>query len=267
MVATPEAPVRAPRASHVVLAIARRELRLALRRKFVRWLYVASGLPLIVIATILAVKTYGEQALGAPLPWDPVLAFFRAQAFPIALLALGLGTPLVAADRAEEVLFLYATRPVAPWHYTAGKLAAVVLPAAGLLVVPGLLFAILRVGMLPSEGIGSALALVGKVLVAGSLLAAALGGVAVGASALTRRARWALPVAIGAMVLPDALAQGFTGGSAPPLGTSLATERLLAALFESGTAGEVLWAGLVLVLWAAAGVTVTIARVGREMTP
>ena len=119
----------APTSSHVIGAIARRDLAIAARRKTLRFLFIASLGPPVVIAAILVVRIVAEQLATTELDWDPVLRFLQAQAIPVALLALGLGTPCVARDRSEEVLFLYATRPVLPWHYAAGKMLSVALPS------------------------------------------------------------------------------------------------------------------------------------------
>jgi ABC-type transport system involved in multi-copper enzyme maturation permease subunit len=258
----------APSGWHVIRAIARREVGIAARRKLVRLLFLASAVPPLVFGIILVVRLLAEKAVGMDLGWDPVLRFLQVQAFPVTLLALGLGTPLVARDRAEDVLYLYAVRPVSPWHYAWGKILAVAVPCFFLLVAPGVLIAVMREGILPDKvKTGESLLLIGKVTVLALFMAAGSAGVSVGPSAATKRSRWALLMALAVYIVPDAIAQAIWGERAYPVGPGHAVEGLLEAFFlGSETFRGVLSASL-LALYAGAGALVTFARVRREMTP
>ena len=258
----------APSAGHVMWAIARRELGIALRRKLVRLLFLGSALPPLVFGIVLVVRILAEQATNVDLGWDPVLRFLQVQAFPVALLALGLGTPLVARDRSEDVLYLYAVRPVSPWYYAGGKMLAVALPTSMLLFLPGVLIAVLRQGLLPEQvGTVESLVLVGKVAVAAFLLAGAYAGVSVGPSAATKRARWALLIAFLFFWIPDTIAQIIWRGDAYPLGPGNAAEELLEALFEGQSVLRGWICVIVLSVYAAVGAWVTTRKVRGEMTP
>lgn len=258
----------APSAGHVMWAIARRELGIALRRKLVRLLFLGSLLPPLVFGIFLVVRILAEQATGADLGWDPLVPFLRWQAIPVALLALGLGTPLVARDRSEDVLYLYAVRPVSPWYYTGGKMLAVALPAALLFLLPGMLIAVLRQGLLPEEvGTIESLVLVGKVTLTAVFLAGAYAGVSVGPSAATKRARWALLIAFLFFWFPDTISQIIWRGDGYALGPLVAGEQLLDALFkeESALRGWVCVA--VMCAYTVGGALVTRRKVRGEMTP
>lgn len=258
---------RCPSAYHVLRAIAWRELRVAAQRRLVRWLFIGSLLPVLVFATILVVRVIAEEKFDQDLDWDPILYFLSVEGGFVALLTLGIGTPLVARDRAEDVLFLYATRPVLPWHYMAGKMAAVLVPAAGLLLFPGIMLAALRLGLLRDVGSLDTLVLFGKVSVAGILVGLGYAGISVGASALTTRARWSLLLALGIYMLPDAVAGVIFGSDAPALGPGRATADLLGTLFDSVELWRGIVAGIVLLAYGVAGGVVTVLRVKREMIP
>jgi ABC-type transport system involved in multi-copper enzyme maturation permease subunit len=259
---------RAPTDWHVIRSIARRELGIAARRKLVRLLFLFSALPPLILGVILVVRVMAERATGTDLGWDPVERFLLIQAMPVALLALGLGTPLVARDRSEDVLYLYAVRPVMPWHYTLGKMLAVALPTFGLLVVPGFLIAVLRQGVMPDRvGTGESVVLVAKVAVAAFFMAAGYAGVSVGPSAATKRARWALLIAAFFFMIPDSVAHAIWGLDAYAVGPGEAAKALMGFLFSDSGVLRGLLAAAVLSLYAAAGATITMRAVRREMIP
>ena len=71
MAETPTAArLTAPSRQHVIFAMARRELRLASRRKLVRTLFVLSLVPLVVYAAVLVFSVAGQEALNVDLGWD-----------------------------------------------------------------------------------------------------------------------------------------------------------------------------------------------------
>jgi ABC-type transport system involved in multi-copper enzyme maturation permease subunit len=251
----------------VVAAIARREIMVALRRRLVKLLFLGNLIPPLVMAVILIVNIVIRNAGIGSLDWDPLLRLLQVQAGPVLLLTLGIGTPLVARDRGEDVLFLYATRPVTPWSYTMGKLLAVALPAAGLLIVPGILICVLRQGLMEDFGLLDSGVLIAKIILLAVLMAWGYAGVSVGSSAATKKARWALLVAFMCFVIPGSISEMIWGGDVWALDPGQAVRDLLSALFDR----ELLRYGVVgaigLVLWGGAGAFVTAARVRREMTP
>lgn len=256
----------APSSSAVIQAIARRELALAARRRLTKLLFLFSALPPIILTVIIVVRMLAESMTGTDLDLDPILEFLQFQAFPVALLALGIGTPSVARDRAEEVLFLYATRPVQPWHYAWGKLLAVAIPSAALMLLPGVLVAVLRLGVTAQLSTGEAAMLVLKLVLVSVALGWGYAGISVGPSAATRRGRWAMLIALGFFFVPDALARIVWGRHALPVGPVKAVQELLETLIEGDNLGG--WFGLfMLLLYGAVGLAMTIGRVRREMTP
>jgi ABC-type transport system involved in multi-copper enzyme maturation permease subunit len=258
----------APSSWHVIRAIARRELGIARRQKLLRLLFLASVVPCLVFGIILVGRLMAEESTGVHLGWDPVLSFLQVQIGPVVLLALGLGTPLVARDRAEDVLYLYAVRPVSPWHYAWGKILAVAAPCFLLLVVPGVLIAVLRQGLLTEEvGTVQTLALVAKVMLAAFFTAVGSAGVAVGPSAATKRARWALLIALAIFIIPDPVTEVIWGADVYPVGPGHSIRTVLAAIFGEDEMLRGVVAAVLLTLYGLAGAFVTFARVRREMTP
>jgi ABC-type transport system involved in multi-copper enzyme maturation permease subunit len=258
--------MRAPSRAHVITAIARREITIAVRRRLVKLLFLINLIPPIVMAVILIVNMVVRQA-GLDLGWDPLLMVLQIQAGPVLLLALGIGTPLVARDRREDVLFLYATRPVTPWSYTLGKMMAVAVPAVALLVVPGILIAILRQGLMEEFGVIDSLVLIGKVLAASMLMAWGYSGVTVGSSSATKKARWALFVAFLCFAIPGAVSQTIWRGDGYALDAGQAVEDLLTSLFADDYARYGVVGAFSLAAWGGLGAFVTAARVRQEMTP
>ena len=89
----------------------------------------------------------------------------------------------------------------------------------------------------------------------------------VGASAATRKARWALLLAIACITVPKGVSEIIWGRDAYALDVVQAVEDLLAALFEGGWVDYGVVAALALLVWGSLGAVVTSARVRREMTP
>jgi hypothetical protein len=257
---------RAPSDLHVIRSIARREVGIASRRRLVRLLFLSSLLPPLIMGVILVMRVMAEKTTGMDLGWDPVLRFLQVQAVPVTLLALGLGTPLVARDRAEDVLYLYAVRPVMPWHYALGKMMAVALPAFLLLIVPGILIAVLRQGVMADRvGTGESVVLVLKVAAAAFFIASAYAGVSVGPSAATKHARWALLIAAFFLFVPDLMLSQIWDSYA--VGPFFSGQQLLRALFGEATWIRGLAAAAVLAAYGVVGIFVTMRAVRREMIP
>jgi len=252
-------------ALRIGMAIAQREIRLASRRKLVRALFVTSLIPLVIFAIVLIAEVASKAALGMSLGWDPVHQFLGVQSFPVMLLSMAIGAPMVALDRAEDVLFLYATRRVRPLDYALGKWAAVALPASLLLLLPGLLMAGMRWGILPDvDAVGSAW-IAAKVVATSLLVGAGYGGVALAASALTQRGRWALLLALGLLFGPE-IGRGFAR-TEWPLGPMHASTTLIRALFGDGRSDYAVLGACLLAACAIAGVVLCATRVRKEMIP
>lgn len=258
---------RVPGAAAVIRTIAERELRLGLRKKLTRLVFFLSCFPPIVFITILLIRLMVEQIGGMNLRFNPLLQFLELQAGPVALLSLALGTPSVARDRDEDVLFLYAIRPVLPWHYALGKLLAVALPAAALMLFPGAAIALLRFGITGDLTGGEAGVMIGKLLVASLLVAWGYAGVTVGPSAAAKKSRWALLLAIACFTVPDALASLVVREDPPPIGPLTAIRELLIAFFDKRVTLQTWIAGSALAAYGALGFLVVERRVKREMIP
>ncbi|NNF05702.1 MAG: hypothetical protein HKN21_02970 [Candidatus Eisenbacteria bacterium] len=258
---------KAPSSAHVIWAIARRELGIAWRRKLVKMLFILSLLPPLGVGIALVVRMMAKEAVGFDLEWDPVTWLFRFQTGPVALIALGLGTPSVARDRAEEVLYLYAVRPVSPWHYTAGKMVAVAVPTMMLLVIPSIVLAILRDSILGDlVGPSESFLLVLKATLAAIVMGVGFAGVCVGPSAATRRGRWALLIALAVFGFPEPfkIIYGLDGIAMFP---TSATADLQQALFDGNNVLLGFTGGAVLLVYGVLGALLTRARVATEMTP
>jgi ABC-type transport system involved in multi-copper enzyme maturation permease subunit len=258
---------RAPTPAHVAVAIARREIALAMRRRLVKLLFLGNlipplGMAVALIANIIA-RGIGVEDLG----WDPLARLIEIQTGPVLLLALGIGTPLVARDRSEDVLFLYATRPVTPWSYTVGKMLAVAIPSVALLMVPGIIIAILRAGLMTDFGFAESMTLIARVLLTAVLIACGYAGVSVGPSAATKKARWALLLAMMCFVIPAIAGQIIWRDDAYGLSPGRAVEHLIAALFDGDRVSYGVVGAVSLVVWGCLGALVTSTRVRREMTP
>jgi ABC-type transport system involved in multi-copper enzyme maturation permease subunit len=258
---------RTPTSANVIAAIARREITMAARRRLVKLLFLGNLIPPLTMAIILIVNIAARGVGIENLGWDPLVRLLQVQAGPVLLLALGIGTPLVARDRNEDVLFLYATRPVTPWSYTMGKMLSVALPAVALLVIPGILMAILRAGLMAEFGLLDSFTLIAKVVVAAALMAWGYTGVSVGPSAATKKARWALLLAFMCFVIPSAASQIIWGSGGYALDPKQAVDDVLAALFENDGAVYGAVGAITLVVWGALGSLVTATRVRREMIP
>jgi ABC-type transport system involved in multi-copper enzyme maturation permease subunit len=256
----------------VVAAIARREVAMAFRRRLVKLLFLGSLVPPLFFAVILIV-TIASQQFGAEigggggLDWDPMFRLFQIQGTLVLILALGIGTPLVARDRGEDVLFLYATRPVTPWSYTLGKLAAVTVPAVGLLLLPGVLVAVLLQGIDLEQGWTDAALLLLKVALAAILMGWGYAGLTVGPSAATSKARWALLLSLACFGIPRAVSSAIWPSDPYPLAPGIAVDELLGSLFEHRWDVHGTLAVVSLIGWGGLGALVTAVRVRREMTP
>jgi hypothetical protein len=173
----------------------------------------------------------------------------------------------VARDRSEEVLYLYAVRPVTPWVYTLGKMFAVMLPAMLLLLAPSVLTAVLRNGILGDiVSTSDSLVLVAKAALASAVLGIGFAGVSVGPSAATRRGRWAMLLAIALFLMPEPF-KFIYGFDAVSIGPASASRDLVNALFGDEPARLALTGSLVLLAYGTFGALLTRGQVQKEMRP
>jgi ABC-type transport system involved in multi-copper enzyme maturation permease subunit len=259
---------RTPTTAAVIAAIARREIQMALKRRLVKLLFLGNLIPPLVMAGYLIINRLVSEMGVEDLGWDPLARLLEIQSGPVLLLALGIGVPLVSRDRAEDVLFLYATRPVTPWSYTIGKMLAVAVPAGALLFLPSLLMAILHFGLVDGFGLVDSAELLAKATLAAVLLAAGFSGVTVGSSAAVKKARWALLLAFACFLIPNSISELiYRNADAYAFDVGTAADDLIATLFDGEDLRYGVVAGIVLAAWGALGLLVTSARVRREMIP
>ena len=256
----------APSAWHVIRSIASRELVLASRTRLMRFLFLGSILPPLVFVVVLVVQLMITQNVQIPFRLNPLLGFLEFMGVPVLFLSLGLGTPSVSRDRAEDVLFLYATRPVLPWHYALGKMFAVAVPAFGLMLFPGILTAILRAGVVQDIGVGDAFGMIARVAVVAAGMGWGYAGVTVGPSALVKKARWALVISLVFFMINESMLSPFFRDPWP-LSPNEAFRELLNALFGEKDAIRGWISLFVLNLYGWAGFFAVRARVRTEMTP
>lgn len=240
---------------------------MAMRRRLVKLLFLGNLIPPLVMAGYLIINRLVSQMGIDDLGWEPLARLLEIQAGPVLLLALGIGVPLVARDRAEDVLFLYATRPVTPWSYTVGKMLAVAVPAVALLFLPSLLMAILHFGLVDGFGLVDSIELVAKATLVAVLLAVGYSGVTVGSSAAVKKARWALLLAFGCFVIPSAISEFLFRADEYALDAATGGEYMIAMLFDNDSVKHGVLGGVVLLAWGVIGWLVTSARVRREMIP
>jgi len=257
-----------PSSTHVISTIAQREFRIAMRRKFLRVILVMGFLPPIGAAVVLIIRLIIRQMQGTDIGWDPLPFLLQFQTIPVFLAALGLGTPAVSRDRAEDVLYLYAVRPVSPTLYAAGKMLAVFLPAFIVLFMPIVLVLVVRQGILGSEAAPlDSLTDLGKAALLTLGTAAALAGATVGPSAATKRGRWALLLSLALMTLPDIILKVFGMGENWAIGPINVARHLVTTLFKEPALLPSLGHLAILFAWGGAGFLLTRWRVAKEMIP
>ncbi|MDZ4804485.1 MAG: hypothetical protein SGI90_06465 [Candidatus Eisenbacteria bacterium] len=257
-----------PSSIHVISTIAQREFRIAMRRKFLRVILVMGFLPPIGAAVVLIVRLLLRQMQGTDVGWDPLPFLLQFQTIPVFLAALGLGTPAVSRDRAEDVLYLYAVRPVSPTLYAAGKMLAVFLPVFIVLFMPIVMVIAVRQGILGSEAAPlDSLADLGKAALLTLGAAAALAGATVGPSAATKRGRWALLLSLAVMTLPDTVLKVFGKGDDWAIGPINVARLLVDTMFKDPVWLPSLGHLAILFAWGISGFLLTRWRVAREMIP
>jgi hypothetical protein len=134
------------------------------------------------------------------------------------------------------------------------------------LVIPGIVIAILRAGLMEESGLAESVVLVGKITVVALLVACGYAGATVGPSAATKKARWALLLALLCFTIPEAASEIIWRHSDPwALAPGQGIDHLIDALFGEHTAAHGVVAAICLAAWGTLGALVTSARVRREM--
>ncbi|MDX9724592.1 MAG: hypothetical protein RBU37_27840 [Myxococcota bacterium] len=261
----PERPSEGRLGLRVSWAISVRELRLASRRKLVRTLFIFSLIPLLVFALVIIANMAAEASFGANLGWDPVHSFLKVQAFPVLLLSMALGAPLVAEDRNQDVLFLYATRRVRPFDYAWGKYLGVALPCVLLLGLPSLVMAALRWGVLSGVDALDSAEVSALALLVSALIGLGYAGVALAASVFTHRSRWALILSLGCFFGPEILRSAMR--ISWPMGPMSAGQSVIEAFFAGGATEQAIAGGAMLLVLGALGLLSCSWRVAKEMIP
>jgi hypothetical protein len=134
-----------------------------------------------------------------------------------------------------------------------------------LLLVPALLMAGLRMGILPAVGTQDTLLVTGKAALVSLAVGVGYAGTTVGASALTSRTRWALLLSLGLIIVPDIVRS--MAGFDIALGPTRATTLLIDWLFGAAPRVHGAAAAGLLLLAFALGSGVLVWRARREMIP
>ena len=190
------------------LVIARRELRLALGRSWVRRLLAVSMLPLLGCVIFLYVKLVVEQATELTI-WDGFLfeTLYRVQSLFVMILMAVVGADLIAKDTAAMAHPLYFARPLAVGDYVRGKLLSVAVLLAVIIVVPGLLLDLAQLLLSREADVGAFIRSLIGVLAYGAIVAGVGASVIGWLSSLGKSARWVGIGWVAAWLLTDGMSQ------------------------------------------------------------
>lgn len=240
------------------LVIARRELRLAMGRSWVRRLLAVSFLPLLGCIIFLYVRLVVEQATALTI-WDGFLfeTLYRVQSLFVMLLMAVVGADLIAKDTAARAHSLYFSRPLAVGDYVRGKLLSVAALLAVVIVVPGLLLDIAQLLLSREADVGAFVRSLLGVLIYGAIVAGVGSAIIGWLSSLGQRARWVGIGWVAAWLLTDGMSQALQailgeGGGARLLSIPalfVDTARFLLAPTDEGPAALVLLVGAGALCW------------------
>lgn len=190
------------------LVIARRELRLAIGRSWVRRLLAVSMLPLLGCVIFLYVKLVVEQATELTI-WDGFLfeTLYRVQSLFVMLLMAVVGSDLIAKDTAAMAHPLYFARPLAVGDYVRGKLLSVAALLAVVIVVPGVLLDLAQLLLSRTADVVAFVKTLLGVLVYGAVVAGVGASIIGWLSSLGKRARWVGIGWVTAWLLTDGMSQ------------------------------------------------------------
>lgn len=190
------------------LVIARRELRLAMGRSWVRRLLAVSFLPLLGCVIFLYVRLVVEQTTQLTI-WDGFLfeTLYRVESLFVMLLMAVVGADLIAKDTAAAAHSLYFSRPLAVGDYVRGKLLSVAALLAVIIVVPGVLLDVAQLLLSKEADIGAFLKTLAGVLIYGAIVAGVGSAIIGWLSSLGKRARWVGIGWVAAWLLTDGMSQ------------------------------------------------------------
>lgn len=128
------------------LVIARRGLTAPMKRRWPLLLLFAAWVPAIVKGVIVFVRAKAGELMDLAVggDWTSIspagfLSFIEGQRFFVFLVTVILGAALIAADRRENGLSLYFSRPISLLDYLAGKVLVVLAGYAAVTLAPSLL--------------------------------------------------------------------------------------------------------------------------------
>jgi len=220
--------------------VAAHQLRLSLKDRWFRRLLLGSFFPLGVFAVIVVVQSRISQALGRVLDlWQP---FWGIQLFFALALTYLCGRASIGEDLRTGAATVYFTRPLTRAGYLWGKWLGVALPVMVVTLGPALLLATFRLLVEPAATAALFLRWLAAAALASLLVAATMGWVMLGLSALTRRARAAGFLWIGVVVGGSALAGGLAETLDDSLWRALSFTEGSAHLFSFLAEGRVGWA-------------------------
>jgi len=131
------------------LVIARRGLLAPLKNRWLLLLLFGAWVPAIVKAVIVFFKAKAGQFMDLAVggDWSSVtaagfLAFLEGQRFFVFLITVIVGAALIAADKRENGLSLYFSRPISLLDYLGGKVLVVLAAYAAVTLVPALLLCV-----------------------------------------------------------------------------------------------------------------------------
>jgi ABC-2 type transport system permease protein len=200
-----EGELRPPR--RLFWVIARSELRLGLRKKWAKRLLVLSAVPLVALVFALYIELVVEKTLHTQLLGNRVFtSLYEAQVFFVVLMMAAVGADIIAKDVAAKAHHLYFSRPLTPAQYLLGKLSAVAVILAVIVIAPGLLLALAQLLLAPTQDFENFGRVTLGILAYGVVLSV-VGAVLIGClSAYGKRARTVGAIWVGLYFLTAALA-------------------------------------------------------------
>ena len=112
-----------------------------------RWivLMIASWIPFIVRAVMFyAAANFSQASVVGPSP-QAFRDFLGFQDFFVFIVTIGMGAPLIAADRRANALQIYLSKPLTRVEYIAGKLSVLIAVLLSITWVPAILLLIVQV--------------------------------------------------------------------------------------------------------------------------
>jgi ABC-type transport system involved in multi-copper enzyme maturation permease subunit len=171
--------------------IVRRELRLAVRKRWVRRLLFFALIPLAVTIVTLYFQLIVEKVTQAHVFGRNLYeGFYGVEVFFLVLMVAAAGSDLIAKDTASRAHQLYFSRPIRPIHYLLGKLGALFVVLFALLAPPGILLALANLLLASEPDYGGFASKVGELTVYGVVAALSAGVFISLLSAYGQRARY-----------------------------------------------------------------------------